>query len=431
MKLHMVGCSHHTAPVEVRERLAFSRDQAVDALSRFRSRYPETEAVLLSTCNRVELYFASEVADACPTHHDAVAFLAECRGLAPPQIFNELFEHTGEDFVRHLFMVAASLDSMVVGEAQILGQVKQAYELATSIAATGPLTNAAFQAALRVAKRVAAETSIQQKRVSIPSVAVAEFAKSIFERFDDKHVLVIGAGEMGEEALRYLVDEGSREISIVNRSLARAEELASKLRGTPRPWDELRALLVQADLVISAAGATEAIFSARQFKPIVGERYQRPLLILDLAIPRNFDPAIGQLTGVYLYSIDDLKAACERNRAERERQWPAAERIIEEETRRFMADLHHRATAPTIRRLKARADEVKAEELARLLNKLESTPGQLGVQPDKIKTEIANAFDRLVNKLLHPPLESLRDEAQHGAPHSLLEALKRLFRLND
>jgi glutamyl-tRNA reductase len=431
MKLLMVGCSHHTAPVEVRERLAFSRDQAVDALSRFRSRYPETEAVLLSTCNRVELYFASEVAEACPTHHDAVAFLAECRGLAPTQIFNELFEHTGEDFVRHLFMVAASLDSMVVGEAQILGQVKQAYELATSVAATGPLTNAAFQAALRVAKRVAAETSIQQKRVSIPSVAVAEFAKSIFERFDDKHVLVIGAGEMGEEALRYLIDEGSREISIVNRSLARAEELASKMRGTPRPWDELHALLVQADLVISAAGATEAILTTRQFKPIVAERYQRPLLILDLAIPRNFDPAIGQLTGVYLYSIDDLKAACERNRAERERQWPAAERIIEEETRRFMADLHHRATAPTIRRLKARADEVKTEELARLLNKLESTPGQLGAQPEKIKSEIAVAFDRLVNKLLHPPLESLRDEAQHGAPHSLLEALKRLFRLND
>ena len=165
--------------------------------------------MLLSTCNRVELYFASETAEACPTHHDAVAFLAEFHGLSPTQLFNELFEHTGEDFVRHLFTVAASLDSMVVGEAQILSQVKQAYELATSVAATGPLTNAAFQAALRVAKRVATETAIQQKRVSIPSVAVAEFAKSIFERFDDKQVLVIGAGEMGEEALRYLIDEGA------------------------------------------------------------------------------------------------------------------------------------------------------------------------------------------------------------------------------
>ena len=215
MKLQMVGCSHHSAAVEVREKLAFSRDQATAALARFRNLYPGAEAVLLSTCNRVELYFASEAAEACPSHHDAVAFLAEFHGLAPLQIFSELFEHTGEDFVRHLFTVAASLDSMVVGEAQILSQVKQAYELATSANATGPLTNAAFQGALRVAKRVASETAIQQKRVSIPSVAVAEFARGIFERFDDKRVLVVGAGEMGEEALRYLIDEGAREISIV------------------------------------------------------------------------------------------------------------------------------------------------------------------------------------------------------------------------
>src|SRR6476659_57471 len=247
MKLQMIGCSHHTAPVEVREQLAFSRDQAVEALTRFRSRYPQAEAVLLSTCNRVELYFASEAADACPTHHDAVAFLAEFHGVEVEQLFNKLFEHTGEDFVRHLFTVAASLDSMVVGEAQILGQVKQAYELATSASATGPLTNGAFQAALRVAKRVATETAIQQKRVSIPSVAVAEFAKSVFERFDDKHVLVIGAGEMGEEALRYLIDEGARDISVVNRSFARAEELAGRLAGQPRQWEHLHKLLVEAD----------------------------------------------------------------------------------------------------------------------------------------------------------------------------------------
>jgi len=419
-----VGCSHHTAPVEVRERLAFSREQAAEALTRFRSRYPQAEAVLLSTCNRVELYFASEAAEACPTHHDAVAFLAEFHGVEVEHVFSKLFEHTGEDFVRHLFTVAASLDSMVVGEAQILGQVKQAYELATNASATGPLTNAAFQAALRVAKRVATETAIQQKRVSIPSVAVAEFAKSVFERFDDKQVLVIGAGEMGEEALRYLIDEGARHISLVNRSLARAEELAIKLAGEPRPWDELHELLVAADLVVSATGAAEPIMNAAVFRSIVAERYQRPLLILDLAIPRDFDPAIGELTGVYLYSIDDLTTACEKNRRERELEWPRAERIIEEETRRFMADLHHRATAPTIKRLKSRAEEVKADEMARLFNKL-------GPVDPKTQSEIKAAFDRLVNKLLHPPLESLRDEAQQGAPHGLLEALKRLFRLNE
>src|SRR5437868_6492098 len=254
MNLHVVGCSHQTASVEVRERLAFSREQAAEALARFCSRYPQAEAVLLSTCNRVELYFASEAAEACPTHQDAVAFLAEFHGVEVEELFNKLFEHTGEDFVRHLFTVAASLDSMVVGEGQILGQVKQAYELASCATATGPLTNAAFQAALRVAKRVANETAIQQKRVSIPSVAVAEFAGSIFERFDDKHVLVVGAGEMGEEALRYLIDEGARHISLVNRSRARAESLAQRLAGQPQPWQSLHRLLVEADLVVSATG---------------------------------------------------------------------------------------------------------------------------------------------------------------------------------
>jgi glutamyl-tRNA reductase len=424
MKLQMVGCSHHTAPLEIRERLAFSRDQAADALSRLRLRYPETEAVLLSTCNRVELYVASESSDTCPTHHDVISFLAEFHGLDPVVLFNDLFERTGEDFVRHLFTVAASLDSMVVGEAQILAQVKQAYELATSVTATGPLTNQAFQAALKVAKRVATETAIQQKRVSIPSVAVADFVPQVFERLDDKQIVVIGAGEMAEETLRYLIDSGAKDVSLVNRNLARAQELAGRLAGQPEPWSKLHELLVAADLVVSATGSTEPILGASEFRQIVAERYQRPVMILDLAIPRDFDPVIGDLAGVFLYSIDDLKAACERNRREREKEWPKAERIIEDETRRFMADLHHRATAPTIRRLKERADEVKAEELTRLLNKL------AGLDP-KTRGEITTAFDRLVNKLLHPPLESLRDEARQGEPHGLLDALKRLFQLKD
>ena len=424
MKLQMVGLSHHTAPVEIRERLAFSRDQAVSALARLRQRYPEAEAVLLSTCNRVELYVASETATACPSHHDVVTFLAEFHGLDPVEIFGELFERTGEDFVRHLFMVAASLDSMVVGEAQILGQVKQAYELAMSVESVGPLTNAAFQAALRVAKRVATETAIQQKRVSIPSVAVADYASQFFERFEDKHVLVIGAGEMAEETLRYLMDAGARQVTVVNRSRQRAEELARQMTGLVRTWDQLHESLVEADLVVSATGAAEPIVKAAEFKTIVAERFQRPLLILDLAIPRDFDPAIGDLQAIYLCTIDDLSAACQRNRKEREKEWPKAERIIDEETARFMADLHHRATAPTIRRLKARADEVKTDELKRLL-------GRLPALDSKTQEEVRIAFDRLVNKLLHPPLESLRDEAQRGTPHGLLEALKRLFQLKD
>lgn len=423
MKLQMVGCSHHNANIAIREKLAFNPDQARAALAKIRERFPETETVLLSTCNRTELYFAAENGAVCPSHHDVVDFLAEFHGLEPQDVFDNLFERTGEDAVRHLFTVASSLDSMVVGEAQILSQVKQAYEMATNLSNAGPLTHAAFQCAIRVAKRVATETSIHQKRVSIPSVAIV-FAREIFETFGDKRILVIGAGEMGEDTVRYLQDEGARDIRIVNRNLQRATELALRMGGQPYEWKELHRLLVEADLVVSTTGATEPIVLAGEFRAIERERYQRPLVILDLAVPRDFDPAIGDLSGVYLYSIDDLESACDANRKAREKEWPAAERLIEEETARFMAELHHRATGPTIKRLKQRADEIKIDELARLLNKLTHLD-------DRSREEVRRSFDRLVNKLLHPPLESLRDEAAQGAPHGLVDALKRLFRLHD
>jgi glutamyl-tRNA reductase len=424
MKLQMIGCSHHTADIALRERLAFAPDQISDALAKLRSRFPESEAVLLSTCNRVELYLAASNAAECPTHRDVVEFVARFHGLEPVELFEELFERSGEDAVRHLFTVAASLDSMVIGEAQILSQVKQAYEVATAGNHAGTLLNLAFQRAIHVARRVANETAINQRRVSIPSVAVADFACQIFERFDDKQVLVAGAGEMAEETLRYLLDEGIRRITIINRSLSRAQQLAHEMGARAEPWEKFHELLRSADLVVSATGATAPIISAHDFAPIEQDRSQRPLFVLDLSVPRNFDPAIGDFPGVYLYSIDDLSAACERNRQARQRELPRATRIIEDETRRFMADLHHRATAPTIKRLKSRAEELKSEELARLFNKLGTTDA-------KTQDEITSAFDRLVNKLLHPPLESLRDEAQQGTPHGLLEALKRLFRLHD
>lgn len=424
MKLQLVGCSHHNSTVQFRERLAFGPDQVPSALKQLRDRFPESEAVLLSTCNRVELYIASEDQQTTPTHHEVVEFLATFHGLEQEEIFDELFERTGEDAIRHLFAVASSLDSMVVGEAQILSQVKTAYELASQGDSAGPLTHAAFQAAIRVAKRIAAETTINQRRVSIPSVAVADFARGIFESFDDKQVLVIGAGEMGEETLRYLIDEGARDITIVNRRGERAERMARELAGRAEPWERLLELLVEADVVVSTTGASEPIVTAEDYRRIEQQRFQRTLFVLDLAVPRDFDPAIGDCLGVYLYSIDDLKQTCESNRKAREKQWPRAQQILEEETARFMADLHHRATGPTIRRLKARAEELKDEELTRLLNKLYDVD-------ERSQGEIRRSFDRLVNKLLHPPLESLRDEAEKGAPHGLLDALKKLFQLRD
>lgn len=424
MRVQLVGCSHHNATVERRERLAFSPAQTRQALDQFRQLFPRAEAVLLSTCNRVEVYTAAETPDAGPSHEQVAEFLADFHHVPLHEVFDDLFERTGEDAVRHLFTVAASLDSMVLGEPHILAQVKEAYQTATEQDSTGPLTHAIFQAALKVAKRIAAETAIYQKRVSIPSVAVADFARQIFERFDDKKVLVIGAGEMAEETLRYLLDEGASDVAILNRTAGRAHDLAARMGGRAADWEQLPAHLIEADVVVSTTGAEHPVVTLADYRRIEPHRYQRPLFVLDLAIPRDFEPAIGDCLEVYLYSIDDLQAACGRNRAERDAELPAALAIIEDETARFMADLYHRTTGPMIQRLKAGWQKPKEEELRRLLNKLPELD-------DRARAEVAQSFDRLLNKLLHPPLEALRDEARHGIPHTLVDAFKRLFQLKD
>ncbi len=420
MKLQMIGCSHRQSSVATRERLAFSAEQAGEALDRFHARFPQTEAVLLSTCNRVEVYAAAEDAALTPSHEQLVEFLSGFHGVEPRDVFDDLFERTGEDAVRHLFQVAASLDSMVLGEPQIISQVWEAYNLALARQTTGPLTNQIFQTAMRVAKRVATETAINEKRVSIPSVAVADFAKRIFERFDDKQVLVIGAGDMAEETLRYLADEGARQITVVNRSPQRAAALAERWRGETLPWEQLGQALAAADLVIGTTGASEPVVTLAGYRQVEHVRQQRDLFILDLAVPRDFEPAVGDCLGVYLYSIDDLEGACRRNRAERDRELPLALRIVNEETDRFMADLHHRATGPIIKRLRQGWQQPKEDELRRLFNRLPEIS-------DRERQEIRQSFDRLINKLLHPPLESLRDESRHGIPQALLDAIKRLW----
>ncbi len=423
MSVQVVGCSHHDTPIAVRERLAFSAEQARSALRQYREEFPAMEAAILSTCNRVEFYTASEHAP-CPAAPQIAEFLARFHGLEPAAIAGHLRLRAGEEAVRHLFTVAASLDSMVVGEPQILSQVKLAYQLAGEEGSTGPLLHVAFQAALKTAKRVAGETSVQQRRVSIPSVAVADFAQQIFERFDDKHTLVIGAGEMAEETLQYLKDQGSQNVTVVNRSPDRAADLARRWGGRTRPWEDLLAAVADADLVISTTGAQEPIVTLQQFLVVERTRPARPLFVLDLAVPRDFEPAIGDRPEVYLYSVDDLREACEENRRLRDKELPAALRIVQQETDRFMADLHHRTSGPIIRRLKEGWEKPKEEELRRLLNKLPDLD-------DRSRAEIREAFDRLINKLLHPPLESLRDESRHGIPSALVDALARLFRLKD
>lgn len=425
MIIQVLGCNHRDSSVEFREQLAFDPAQAGELLGKVQRQFPDVESVLLSTCNRVEVYLAAEAPDKCPSSETLTALLAEYQGLPAAKVQEAFSLQTGEDAIRHLFSTTASLDSMVVGEAQILSQVKSAYEHATDCGFTGSFTHAAFQSALRVAKRVATETTIQQRRVSIPSVAVSDFASRFFEDFRDKRVVVIGAGEMGEETLRYLIDQDANQIDVVNRDLARAEALVTRTSGQPQPWEELDRLLAEADLVISTTSASEPIMRAEQFQPIAAKRHQRTLLVLDLAVPRDFEPAVGDFAGVYLYCIDDLDEVCQANLKARSKQWPKARQIVDEEAGLFMIEMNHRTSGPWIQKLQKQAQELKVRELDRLLKKLGENAS------DQVRGELDIAFDRLINKMLHPPLESLRNGAHDEDHHGLVDALKKLFRLKE
>jgi len=425
MNLRMVGCTHRATGVDLRQQLAFGSEQTSDALTRWQERFPTAELALVSTCNRVELYAASDEPDAVPESDALLDALLGYHGVPATRVEGQAIEIAGRDAVAHLYRVAASLDSMVVGEPQILAQVKEAYQRAAELGSAGPVMHELFQSALRAARRVHNETGLHKHRVSIPSVAIADFASRVFERFDDKHVLVIGAGEMAEETLRYLKDAGATQIQLVNRSPERALDLAQQWGGVAVPWERLWEELAAADLVIGATSAKEPIVTAAEFKRLVApQRQQRPLFVLDLAVPRNFEPDVGEELGVYLYSLDDLSAACERNRQTRAAELPAAEAIIQAEANSFMAAAHRRAAAPVITGLRRNMDALKRAELERLFNKLPELD-------ERARAEITQSADRLVNKLLHPPLESLRDAAEEGPPHGLLDALRRLFRLED
>lgn len=425
MKLQMIGCSHQNAGVEFRERLSLTGETLEKALGSFSDRFPACELVVLSTCNRVELYTAAG-GEAAPTHQEVAGFLAEHRGLSTDEIIEQTIFRSDASAIEHLFTVAASLDSMVVGEAQILSQVKMAYDLACSSGSAGPLTHAAFQSASRTAKRVQNETTISRRRTSIPSVAVGEIVPEVFDSLVGKRVVVCGAGEMGSETLRYLRDAGASDIRILNRSYQRAVELAEANGGRAERWTSLFDEVTAADLLIGTTSSSEPILDKAAFAPLATRRRGRLLLMLDLAVPRDFDAAIGSFDGVYLYSVDDLQAACDRNRNARAKEWPKAKKIIEEETAAFMQSIRHRSTGPVIARLRAQASEIKAIEMQRLMNKLRTDQMPAGTQK-----EIEKSFDRLINKLLHPPLSSLKDDAADGHKRGLSEALRHLFNLGD
>jgi len=423
MNLQVVGCSHHQSTVAIRERLAFTEQQIRPFLDLFYTRFPQSEAVLLSTCNRTEFYAVAQKPDLIPSQQEMIEFLAQQRGLSISDINADLFVHSDRDAIEHLFNVAASLDSMVVGEAQILSQVKRAYQIAMESNGAIPLTHQVFQSAIRVARRVSNETGIHTNRVSVPSIAIGVLAKQIFERLNNKKILIVGAGEMAEETLTYVVSEGGKDIRIINRTEAKAQELADKFNGRVCDWSNLQSELATADLVVSTTGATDPIVNSEMFDHVEKVRKQKPMFILDLAIPRDFAADIGDRLNVYLYTLDDLQKECELNRASRNSEYPKAAKIITQETELFFADLRRRSSGSTIAQLRQQADKAKKVELERLMNRLEGLP-------EKQQAEIEQAFNRLVNKILHPPLKSLQDDSSNESG-SLLDALKKLFQLGD
>lgn len=424
MPLAVVGCTHQTTSVSIREQLAFQDSCIKPALNHFRKEFPETETVFLSTCNRIEVYTAHPQENNLPSHQDVAQFLSEFHDVPLNSFNDDLFEHKGSDAVRHLFQVSGSLESMVVGEPQITSQVKQAYNWAQDHESVGPLLHLLFQRALRVAKRVHTETALAQRRVSIPSVAVADYAKQMFHRFDDKTVLVIGAGEMGQETLRYLIDEGVQDIMVINRSYTKAVAVAEAFHGKALPWSQLDEALATADLVIGTTGAREPIIVSSHFQDVMSARKNRLVFLLDLAVPRDFDPQISRLDNVYLYGLDELQEVCRNNSALRQAEVEKAMRIVRGETDVFMQELNHQATSPVIQRLRQQVQEQAQVETDKLFRELPDLN-------DHQKDKILQFRHRLLNKLLHPTLSALRDESHNGAPYGLLEAVKRLFHLRD
>ena len=430
MKLRMIGCSHHDTPLEIREQVAFSSEQITQALWSLKEQFPDTEAVLLNTCNRVELYWGSSHEDKLATQEAIERFLSEFHRVGLRTI-QEHFKvrHDGQA-VEHLFMVVSSIDSLVVGESQIPAQVRSAYDRSKLEGAAGAVMHSLFQHANQVSKRVTTETEIHRRRISVPSVAVSEVASEFYERFDDKNIVVIGSGQMGVETLQYLLDAGARNIVIVNRSLDKAQSVADQMSAAAEfelraePWDALDRLLVWADLVVSTTGAAEPIVTESRLKPILAKRSRPNLLILDLAVPRDFEPAIARLPSVYLYSVDDLQSVCQRNEAFRKQQLPKARKIIDEEVQKILADWNLRQSGDTIRALRDQADLIRDSELLRLFSK--QSMRELNAEAHQ---EILQAVDRVINKLLHGPLQSLREAPHEDHRESLATAIRRLFKL--
>lgn len=421
-RLQLLGLNHATAPLEVREKLAFSVTQRRSALRALRGQFPGTEAVILSTCNRVELYI-SKPDNELPQAQQVVDFLGHFHDVPSRHFSTHLYHKANVEAVAHLFSVASSLDSMILGETQILGQVREAYDLARSEQSAGIVLHPLFQRAIAVGKQVMTQTALAEGQLSVASVAV-DYARRIFEQFSDKTVLSIGAGKMATLVLRHFAQLAPRELLVCNRDSRKAEALAERFHGRAAAIEQLSQHLVAADIVVCATGSSDPIITAEMFEPLRKLRRYRPIFIIDIAMPRDVEPKVGELDHVYLYNIDDLQQVVTQTQSQRNGALDAARKIVAAEVDSFSKWHRAREMGPLIEQLYARHHQMAQAELRRVLGKLPDLT-------DSQKEHMEDLTRRIVNKMLHDPVRRLREgNMPHGIQNTYLHAMEKLFNLD-
>jgi glutamyl-tRNA reductase len=418
-RLFVAGLSHRTAPIAVREQLVVDEDKLREILADLTGRGTCAEVMILSTCNRVEVYGVAEVAG--EARGAAFRQMGAHRGIGLSTLEPLLYSMDGAEAVHHAFRVASSLDSMVLGEPQILGQVKDAFALAQSCRTVGPVLHSLMSQAFAVAKRVRSDTEVGRHAVSV-SFAAVELARKIFDGLDGRSVLLVGAGEMGELAARHFQDQGMLPLFVANRTAGRAQALARDLAGTAVPFEELASVMGQVDIVITSTAAREIIVTAAEVARVLPGRRGRPLFFIDISVPRNVDPAVNDLENVFVYDVDDLRSVVEANLRERKRQAQQAESLVEREVTKFADRLRSLEVVPTIVSLREKLEEIRRAELGRTLARL---PGA-----DEVTRQALEALSQgIVNKILHAPTVKLRDSSKAGHGHRWMEVISELFGL--
>ena len=418
MKTVVIGLNHKTADVDLREKLAFNGPKLEEGIRQIRELPGIKETVIISTCNRVEIYLT--VNDVGKAFESVKDFFVGFFDIRKESLANALYLHDDMQAVRHIFRVASSLDSMVVGEPQILGQLKEAFEFALERKTTGVLLNRLLKKSISVAKRVRTETKIAENAVSI-SFAAVELAKKIFTDLAGKTFMLLGAGEMAELAAKHMMNNGVKDIVIANRTYETGCNLAKEFNGRAIRFDDYLNELVHADILICSTGAQKYVLMKNQMQQVMKERKNRPVFVIDISVPRNIDPGVNDLDNVYLYDVDDLQGVVDTNILERQKEAKKAEDIIEEEIETFKKWLSSLDSVPTVIALREKAETIRKEELEKLMNRL----SEIG---EKDKKAIEGMASSIVNKLIHPPTVALREDAEDK--DVLIATIKRLYGLN-